>query len=150
MTGNPVALPNLRITLLPYLGLFPLVILRPDDLLGLRISTQHLPELSILHNHQFEAAPNETSPVGGNVAWIFDVLAVSANSPPMSRGVVPVPPEDLEFEQQRYWRLLVNIGAVLAVLLSRVGLDDFEKSEDYLCPRYTYPSSAAKEGTNVS
>jgi hypothetical protein len=40
-----------------------------------------------------------------NMARIFDVLAVSANSPSISPDVVPLSPEDPEFEQRRYWRL---------------------------------------------
>jgi len=131
MTGTHVALPDLN-HLLPYLGLFALVILRPGDVLGRRISTQHLPELSILQNNQFEAAPNGTSPMDENVARIFDVLAVSANSPPISPSVVPLSPEDPEFEQRRHWRLPVSFGAVLAVLLSHIGMAEYE-SEEITC-----------------
>jgi hypothetical protein len=32
-------------------------------------------------------------------------------------------------QERRYWRLPVNIGAVLAALLSRIGLDDYESDE---------------------
>lgn len=78
--------------ILPYLGLFALVILRPGDVLGRGISTQHLPKLSILQNNQFEAAPDGTFPMNQNVAQIFDVLAMSGNSPPISPSVIPLSP----------------------------------------------------------
>jgi hypothetical protein len=47
--------------------------------------------------------------VDENVAQIFDVLAVSAHPPPISPGVVPLSPDDPEFEQRRYWWLPVSI-----------------------------------------
>jgi hypothetical protein len=63
------------------------------------------------------------------VARIYDVLAVAQNNPPISLGTIPLSPEDPVFQERRYWRLPVNIGAVLAALLSCIGIDDYESDE---------------------
>lgn len=80
-TGADVPLPDPS-SILPYLGLFTLAILDPDNVYGCHISTQHVPPLSILRNKHFEDAPEGTSPVDDNVARIFDVLAFVAPAPP--------------------------------------------------------------------
>ncbi|KAF9519335.1 hypothetical protein BS47DRAFT_1337094 [Hydnum rufescens UP504] len=128
MEGADVALPDLD-SVKPYLGLFTLVILRPSDVFGRCISTQHLPELSILQGDQFEIAPTGTSPVGENVARIFDVQAIAADPPPKSSGIIPLSPKDPEFKEQRYWRLPLGIGAVCAALIAYVALESYTSHE---------------------
>ncbi|KAM6501410.1 hypothetical protein JOM56_004424 [Amanita muscaria] len=120
MAGDEVALPD-PTPILPYLGLFTIVSLRPDDLLGCTITTTHLPELSHLQDNRFSPAPHGTSPADQNVAQIFDVLDIAAGSPPMSLGDIPLSPEHPQFQRQRYWRLPVTIEVVLAVLIERAG-----------------------------
>ncbi|KIL66585.1 hypothetical protein M378DRAFT_160578 [Amanita muscaria Koide BX008] len=120
MTGDEVALPD-PTPILPYLGLFTIVTLRPYDVLGCTILTNHLPELSHLQENCFSPAPHGTSPADQNVAQIFDVLAIAAGNPPISLGDIPLSPEQPQFQQQRYWRLPVAIEVVLAVLIERAG-----------------------------
>jgi hypothetical protein len=120
MAGDTVTLPDLM-SILPYLGLVAVVILRPDDTVGCAISTQHLPPLSILQNNHFVPAPEGASPAAQNVARIFDVIAVATALPQKSPGIIPLSSEDPEFQQQRYWRLSVKTEAVLATLFRRIG-----------------------------
>ena len=47
--------------ILPYLGLFSLVVLNPNDLTDYELLTTHLLGLSILHNGHFTPTPNEMS-----------------------------------------------------------------------------------------
>lgn len=116
-------------SILPYLGLFTLAILDPDNVYGCHISTQHVPPLSILRNKHFEDAPEGTSPVDDNVARIFDVLAFVAPGPPMSHGVIPLSPGNDIFEQKRYWRLPVSIEGVFAALIARLGYHPYRSRE---------------------
>jgi hypothetical protein len=109
--GCSVDLPD-PTAVLPYLGLFTLVILTPEKVKGHEIATTHLPNLSILSNGNFIAVP-DASPTAPNVARIFDVLATIRANPPKQRGHIPLSPQDPEFRQQRYWRLTTKIGAVI-------------------------------------
>jgi hypothetical protein len=131
MTGANVELPD-PTSIFPYLGLFTIVILSPDDVVGCCISTQHLPTLSILQNSHFIPAPSTVSPADQDMARIFDVVAVSSTDPPISLGTIPLSPEDPEFQHQRYWRVPVKTEAVLAALIERVGIYEFECQEIHL------------------
>ena len=128
MAGDDVALPD-PTNILPYLGLFTIVALRPDDLVGCSITTPHLPGLSHQQDNRFLPAPPGTSPADENVARIFDVLAVAAGNPPISYGAIPLSPEHPQFQQQRYWRLPVKTEAVLAVLIDRTIGGTYESPE---------------------
>lgn len=128
MAGHDVALPDPR-SIFPYLGLFTIVILRPEAVVGYHLSTPHFPTLSILQNNHFESAPNGTSPVDQDVARIFDVLAIVANSPPTSFGIIPLSDDSPEYAQQHYWRLPVRIEVVLAALANRVGITSHKAEE---------------------
>jgi hypothetical protein len=116
--GGIVGLPD-PAPILPYLGLFTLVILEPDEVSGCRLLTIHLPNLSILEGSSWVPAPSATPADARHVARIFDPLARSPGA--ISLGYIPLSPQDLEFQQQRYWRLPLDIGAVLAALIVGVG-----------------------------
>ncbi|KAM6502735.1 hypothetical protein JOM56_002712 [Amanita muscaria] len=118
--GHVVNLPIDPTAILPYVPLFVIVILKPEQLGGRCISTLHLPPLSILEGNRFVLAPNGTLPTDQNVARIFDVLGIAAAKPPKSAGWIPLSLVDAEFNQQRYWRLPVNAEAILAMLFSRI------------------------------
>jgi hypothetical protein len=128
MTGAEVALPDSR-SILPYLGLFTIVTLGPNDLVGCSITTQHQPGLSQLQDNRFSPAPHGTTPAAQNVARIFDVLAIAADDPPITHGDISLSSAHPEFRQQRYRRLSVNIEAVLAVLIERTTVGDYESRE---------------------
>lgn len=99
--GCSVDLPD-PTAVLPYLGLFTLVILTPEKVKGHEIATTHLPNLSILSNGNFIPAP-DASPTAPNVAHIFDVFATIHDNPPKQRGHIPLSSQDPKFRQQRYW-----------------------------------------------
>ena len=129
MAGHAVTLPD-PTSILPFLGLFTIVILKPEGLLGCRIPTLHLPPLSILQDNHFAFAPAGTLPGDENVARIFDVLGMIGLDPvPESCGMIPLSPEYPEFEQQRYWRLILPPEAILAALMTRITIGTFEGEE---------------------
>jgi hypothetical protein len=128
MTGAEVALPDPR-SILPYLGLFTIVTLKPNDLVRCSITTQHQPGLSQLQDNRFSPAPHGTTLAAQNAARIFDVLAIAAGDPPITHGDIPLSSAHPEFRQQRYWRLPVKIEAVLAVLIERTRVGDYESWE---------------------
>jgi hypothetical protein len=117
--GTSVDLPDPN-AILPYLDLFSLVVLTPDDLKGHILLTPHLPDLSILQNNRFIAAPANMLPTAPNVARIFDVVAVIDARPLRQFGHIPLSPEDPAFRHKRYWRLPTKIGPILAALVDRV------------------------------
>lgn len=117
------------IQVLPYLGPFTRVPLRPDDLLDCTISTDYPPGLSHLQENHFLPAPHGTSPAAHNVARIFDVLAIAADNPPLTFGHIPLSPEYLDSTQQHYWLPVVKIEAALAVLIERTRADNYESPE---------------------
>ncbi|KIM86748.1 hypothetical protein PILCRDRAFT_4640 [Piloderma croceum F 1598] len=118
--GHQVELPD-PTAILPYLGLFSLVVLTPEVLENHLLVTSHLPNLSVLENNRFIFAPDNISPTAPNVAQIYDVLAVINTNPPKRFGQIPLSPQDPEFQHRRYWRLPKMIGAILTVLIERVG-----------------------------
>jgi hypothetical protein len=128
MTGTAVALPNLT-SILPFLGLFSIVTLKPVEVMRCCISTQHLPTLSILQNNHFRPAPSGKLHDDRNVAWIFDYSAIADTAPEISMGYIPLSSEHAKFEQKRYWRLPLTIEAVLIGLMDRVGQSVYECAE---------------------
>jgi hypothetical protein len=90
-----INLRNIR-DIIPYLGLYTLVPLDPENLTGLKIPTDDMPNLSILHNRRFIPAPPNTPPDSPNAARIFDVMQFSAVYPNPSgqvRSRIPLSPE---------------------------------------------------------
>jgi hypothetical protein len=128
MLGEEVALPD-PTTILPFLGLFSIVVLKPKQLVRCDICTKHLPVLSILQDNKFVRAPDGTSPADENVARIFDVLEVARDNPQISLGLIPLSPESAEFPQQRYWQLTLKPEVVLAALIPRIADGTFEVDE---------------------
>ncbi|KAF5383830.1 hypothetical protein D9615_003858 [Tricholomella constricta] len=128
MTGDVVPLPD-PTPILPYLGLFSLVVLNPEVVVGRHLSTQHLPKLSILRSGRFHPAPDGTHPADEHVARIFDVMAVASANPPLSPGTIPLSATDPDFQQHRYWRVPVNLGAIFTALAVRVIMKSSECDE---------------------
>jgi hypothetical protein len=48
--------------IMPFIGLYSLVTLRPSEVINLCLLTPHLPELSQLNGRTFTKAPENTSP----------------------------------------------------------------------------------------
>jgi hypothetical protein len=136
--------------ILPYLGLFTLVVLDPEELEGQVIGTTHLPDLSILQNRHFIPAPTNTSPTVPNAARIFDALAVVSANPPKQRGHIPLCSQDPEFQQQRYWRLPTQIGVILAGLIARVGFCIYSCEESRLAQYIWSVLALSGQGMTVS
>jgi hypothetical protein len=111
-------LPNFN-SILPFLGLFTLVILAPNQLNGVKIAAHHLPDLSILQGDQFIPAPADMSPDAPDVARIFDVLAIpdGVDAPTYS---IPLLPDHAEFTHQRYWRVPARPEVMLMILMERI------------------------------
>ena len=126
--GIDVDLPDATL-IFPYLNLFTLTILTPAGLVGRGLITPHLPNISILRNGRFIPAPANRLPTAAGAVQIFDVLDIVHNTPAMQLGHIPLSPEDAGFNQQRYWRLPINNGAVLAVLMERVQYIDYHSAE---------------------
>lgn len=116
--GLDVDLPDLE-SVLPFLGLFTLVILLPEELDRLQLVTHHLPNLSILDGSQFISAPTDTLPDAPGVARIFDVLAIT-DTLPEKYCRIPLSPYHIEFTHQRYWRLPAKPEVALMMLMERI------------------------------
>jgi hypothetical protein len=101
--------------ILPYLGLFTMVTLNPTDVAGYKIPTMHLPDLSIIRGQKFVDTRSRTSATARNVARIFDPLALDANAQE-NLGIIPLSSEDQGFQEQRYWRLPIPLGAVFTAM----------------------------------
>jgi hypothetical protein len=136
MTGSTVPLPDLT-PILPYLGLYTIVVLIPDKVHRHCIPTMHLPTLTIIRNRLFVPAPRRTSATKPDVARIFDVLALVGTDPPISMSFVPLSPQHIEFNQQRYWRLPAYPEAIFVALNDRVGRRSFDAVEIGLTQRIT-------------
>jgi len=117
--GNKINLPKLD-SIRPFLDLFTLVILSPEELSGHDIAAHHMPELSIVEGDKFVPAPTDTLPDAPGVARIFDVLAISDKR--AKTYLIPLSPEHAEFPHQRYWRLPASVRpeVVLMLLMERI------------------------------
>ena len=103
-------------TILPYIGLFTLVTLKPAAVRYERIIMQYLPNLSIIEDSRFVEAPVHTPATARNVARIFHSKAINHNTP-LSYGAIPLSPEDEAFTERQYWQLSVSPAAIFAALL---------------------------------
>lgn len=123
--GKEVDLPNVK-SVLPFLGLYSLVVVHPTELHKLQILAHHLPALSVLQNGQFVLAPPDMQPDAPDAVRIFDVLAMTdtmevplaptAASAPASNQI-PLSPHDAGFAHKRYWRVPAQAGVMLMMLL---------------------------------
>src|ERR1700722_17787239 len=131
--GQNVDLPDPK-SILPYVGLFTIVVLTPELLHGKFITTHYLPVLSISQGGDFVRAPPGTSPTDSNTARIFDVFSLirmdTIHDPTtIFHGIIPLSPQFPQFQQQRYWRLPVNPGVILAGLMSRLVARCYDSEE---------------------
>jgi len=132
--GHTTPLPD-PTSILPYLNLFTIVVLRPESLVGCRISTLHLPAISTLVNNQFLPAPDGTSADDENAVRIYDFLELvsrlDTRPASMSPGQIPLSPKYSDFGQRRYWRLALPLDAVLAALITQttVGPGTYDSEE---------------------
>jgi hypothetical protein len=134
--GLDVDLPDPR-SILPYIGLFSVLVLKPKLVQGCVIRTLHQPPPSIISDNQFVPAPGNTPFNSRNIARIFDVQALEVTDPPLDEALIPLSDDHPDFEQRRYWRLPLKTEAVLAALLdsTEVGFmhGDPETKEIRLC-----------------
>ena len=86
--GTAVELPNVQ-PIIPYMGLFMLVTLKPADVTGCRVLTPYLPRVSIIQGSTFTDAPSNTLATAENTACIFDSKTVNDDTP-LSLGVIPL------------------------------------------------------------
>ncbi|KAH9986856.1 hypothetical protein BJV77DRAFT_1027728 [Russula vinacea] len=105
----------------PYLGLFSLVILNPSRLVGMTLGGR------------FTRAGKSVakSAAAGNLACIFDSLALADNAPERL-GTIPLSPEQPTFQHVRYWRIPVKMEAIFVALEDRVGRMTYA-SEEITC-----------------
>lgn len=117
----------------PYLGLFSLVILNPSRLVGMTLYTRHRPPVSVLRGGRFTRAGKSVakSAAAGNLACIFDSLALADNAPERL-GTIPLSPEQPTFQHVRYWRIPVKMEAIFVALEDRVGRMTYA-SEEITC-----------------
>ena len=120
LDGSPVGLPN-PTAIIPYIGLFTLVTLDPTTTARNIMNTPYLPGLSIIHNNKFKEAPANTSATAKNVTHIFDSLGIQEDT--FNFGRVPLAPGIAAFGEKHYWQIPVFIGAIFAVLMSRLPND---------------------------
>lgn len=99
----------------PYINLFSLVVLNPTSVVGLCIPTLYLPRVYSIQNGLFRPARTR-SPTS---ALIFDVAAIG-NDTTVSYGLIPLSPEQPEFNTQQYWRLPIDPEIVLAMLIEHI------------------------------
>lgn len=118
LQGIDVDLPDPK-PILPFLGLYTLVMLSPQDLYGSEIPAHHPPALFVLEGAQFVSAPADTSPEAAVVARIFDVSAIS-DELPKTYYTIPLSPEHAGFSQQRYWRVPAKPEVILMMLMERI------------------------------
>jgi hypothetical protein len=126
------ALPDIK-PIEPYLGLFSLVFLNPSQLVGMTLYTRHRPFVSILRGGHFVRAGKSVakSAAAGNLACIFDSLALADNAPERL-GKIPLSPEQPTFQHVRYWKIPVKMEAIFVALENRVGRMSYA-SEEITC-----------------
>ena len=120
--GRKVDLPNVQ-SVLPFLGLYSLVILLPTELDRLHIISHHLPALSILQDDGFVLAPPDTEPDAPGAARIFDALSMTEKQPETKSAVsyqIPLSAAHAEFAHRRYWRVPAKPEVMLMMLLERI------------------------------
>jgi hypothetical protein len=113
-----VDLPGIE-PILPYLGLYTLVILLPNKLDGSEIPAHHRPDLFVLDGNRFISAPPNTLPDASGVARIFDVSVIS-DELPKAYYTIPLSPKHAAFTQQRYWRVPAKPEVILTMLMDRI------------------------------
>ena len=104
-------------SIIPFLGLYSIIVFKPHKEDRYRILTGSLPRLSVLHTDGFEFAPDGTSAGDPNVVRIFDVLALPSSPIPVVLGQIPHSPASPDFAHRHLWRLPVAFPIILTTLL---------------------------------
>ncbi|TDL20848.1 hypothetical protein BD410DRAFT_899338 [Rickenella mellea] len=119
---NPLGAPEDVKPLLPFMALYTLVTLKPDEVREDFLSTSYLPPFSTLDKEslRFIDAPPDSDPYGPNIYRIFDSASVTSTSP-LSWGRIPLTDHFKEFRQRRLWRIPLRLEAVLAEFIARAG-----------------------------
>ena len=78
--GVAVELPDVE-PILPYIGLFTLVTLKPAQVTGCTLITGYLPSVSTLCGSKFVEAPSNTLPTAESAARIFHSIAINNDTP---------------------------------------------------------------------
>jgi hypothetical protein len=119
--GNPQPIPD-PVSILPYIGLYTVVHLKPDRLLKLGLASAKFPGLSILRNGEWVPAPPGTVPNATDVSRIFDARGIPTTAPYGTPGHIPLSSDHPDYLQKRYWRLPKStLGGILsAVMMSAV------------------------------
>jgi hypothetical protein len=122
--------------ILPYIGLYTIVRLNPDELGRIKIPVASFPSLSILSNGQWVSAPPETAPTAPNTARIFDARI---NDPPESLGVIPLYEGHPQDSQTRYWRLpKATLGGILSAGMLRAVISSSDVDAELVRVRILY------------
>jgi len=114
--GEFGGLPDTK-SIIPFLGLYSIIVFNPNQEDRYRILTGSLPRLSVLRADGFEFAPDGTSAGDPNVVRIFDVLALPISPIPVVLGQIPLSPASPDFAQRHLWRLPVAFPIILTTLL---------------------------------
>ena len=116
--GIDVDLPNTK-SIIPFLDLYTLVILSPNDLKGFSLRTHHPPDSFLLDDGRFVSVPANTVPDTMVVVHIFDVMMIS-EEPSSASYTIPLSPEQAMFSQQRYWRMPAKAEVILMMFMERI------------------------------
>lgn len=117
--GVKVDLPNAE-SILPFLGLYTLVTLLPEEPGGSSIAAHYTPDLFALDGSRFISVSAAILASAPSVARIFDVSVIS-DELPQTLYSIPLSPKHPEFSQQRYWRVPVKPEVILVMLMERIG-----------------------------
>lgn len=118
--GTPQEIPDPS-SVLPYIGLYTMVHLKPDELVDVEMPTVRFPNLSILSNGQWIPASANTSPSAPNAALIFDATAVATTPGPGRPANIPLSANQPDYFHKRYWRLPSSaFGGILSAIMLRV------------------------------
>jgi hypothetical protein len=137
-THNLQGLPDPS-AILPYIGLYTIVYLKPEELRDVTISTSFFPPVYILSNGLWQMAPNQTVLTGPTVAHIFDPLTVNTSRQHPSPGLIPLHSDQAQFARKQYWRLQnASLEGILSAVVFRAILnpshtDELELAKDLHC-----------------
>jgi hypothetical protein len=119
VAGTTDSIPDPSLVL-PYIGLYSMVHLKPDELEELILVIPVFPHLSILRDNQWVPPPSEATPATQHVARIFDARSLPARGFDISLSFVPLYAGHPQFRETRYWRLpKATLEGVLSAVMLR-------------------------------
>jgi len=121
LSGKSVELLNPK-PILPYLGLYTIVTLKPAEVVETELVTPYLPQWSVPRAGKFVSAPSNTSATARNVVRSFDSLLIDDNTP-WKLGSIPLSPQHPRSKEQRFWRMTAPAAAIFAALIARLDHD---------------------------